>query len=190
LGLIVGAIIIWAVLPWLPVADEVSGKGQTLRVQFTIRKMLLITAVIAFVVVAGTKFPIVVSGGLGLLAVCEVVWFWSRFRQHRWQTTALLACMWLPFVWILADDQLKNISLELLAMAAGMPAFLPAVFIGGLFKQGSHDVLWLTILLTAAEMAVGTGIIRLGPRRTVAYLVFVLLMSTFGSFGLNALMRA
>jgi hypothetical protein len=50
--------------------------------------------------------------------------------------------------------------------------------------------MWLAVLLTGAEMTIGAWIIRLGPRRTIAYIVFVLLMSTFGSFVLHALMRA
>lgn len=190
LGLIVGGIIIWAVLPWVPVTDEARGTDQSVRVRFTSRTMFLMTAAVAFVIAAVTKFPMVVSGGLCAFAFCHVVWFWSRFRQNRWQTTALLACMCLPFVWIIAYDEFENIFPAILWIAAGMPAFFPAVLIGSLFGQNSHDVMWLAVLLTGAEMTVGIWIIRLGPRHTIAYLVFVLLMSTFGSFGLNALMRA
>jgi hypothetical protein len=190
LGLIVGAIIIWAALPWIRVADEVPGTDQWVQVRFTSRAMFLMTAAVAFVIVAVTKFPMVVSGGLCAFAFCYVVWFWSRYRQHRWQTTALMACIWFPFVWIIAWDDFENIFPAILWIAGGMPAFVPAILIGKLFGQNPHDVMWLGVLLTGAEMTVGTWIIRLGPRRTMAYLVFVLLMSTFGSFGLNSLIRA
>ena len=189
LGLIVGSIVIWAVLPWVPVAEAVSGAAQSARVRFTTRAMFLMTAVVAVVIVTFTKFPLVASGGLCAFAFCYVVWFWSRFRQNRFQTTALLACMWLPFVWIIAWDELDNLS-EILWIAAGIPALFPALFIGSLFGQNPHEAMWLAVLLTGAEMAVGTWIIRLGLRRTIAYVVFVFLMSTFGSFVLHALMRA
>jgi hypothetical protein len=189
LGLIVGAIMIWAVLPWVPVAEEVSGAAQSVRFRFTTRTMVLTTAAVAVLIVTFTKFPLVASGGLCAFAFCYVVWFWIRFRQQRLQTTALLACMWLPFVWIVAWDEL-DYSFEILWLAAGIPAYFPALMIGSLFGQNPHDAMWLAVLLTGAEMTIGAWIIRLGPRRTIAYIVFVLLMSTFGSFVLHALMRA
>jgi hypothetical protein len=189
LGLIVGAIMIWAALPWLPVADDVSRPAQSFRVRFTTRTMFLMTAAVAVVIVTFTKFPLVASGVLCAFAFCYLVWFWFRFGQNRWQTTALLACMWLPFIWVVAWDEL-DYSSEILWLFAGMPAMFPAVMIGSLFGQNPNDALWLAVLLTGAEMTVGAWIIRLGPRRTIAYLVFVLLMSTFGSLGLHALMRA
>lgn len=99
----------------------------------------------------------------------------------------LLACLWLPFSWILTSD--PPAIPALLGLFAGMPALLPAEVISNLAGH-NHDLLWLAILLTGIEISVGTRIIRVGPRSTIAYLVFVLLMSTFGSFGINALMRA
>ncbi len=190
LGLIVGGIIIWAVLPWVSIADEAQGTDQSVRVRFTIRTMFLMTAAVAFVIAAVTNFPMVASGGLCAFAFCHIVWFWCRFPQNRRQTAALLACMCLPFLWIIAYDEFEHMFPEILWIAAGMPAIFPAALIGSLFGQNTHDVMWLAVLLTGAEMTVGIWIIRLGPQSTVAYLVFVLLMSTFGSFGLNALVRA
>jgi hypothetical protein len=191
LGLVVGAMLIWASLPWLPIAAEVPGTDRSVRIRFTSRTMFLLTAAVAGFIAAGMKFPMVVSGVLGVLAFCYIVWFWKRFRQSRWPTSALVACMWLPFVWVVAWKEIENIVPEMLGLAAGMPAFLPAAFIGRfLLGQDLHDLGWLAILLTGTELVVGTGIIRLGSRRTIAYLVLVLLVSTFSSFVLHALMRA
>jgi hypothetical protein len=190
LGLLVGAMIIWAVLPWVPVGDNARQTDRSIRFRFTSRTMFLITAAVASVILAITKFPMFVSGGLCALAFCHVVWFWSRFRRKRWPTAALFSCMWLPFVWIIVHEEFEDIFPAVLSMAAGMPGFFPAAMIGRLFGQNLHDVAWLAILLTGVEMTVGTWIIRLGPRCTIAYLVLVLLTSTIGSFGLNALVRA
>jgi hypothetical protein len=152
--------------------------------------MLAITAAFAMAIAALIRFPMVVSGSLCAIAFCYVVRFWILYRHYRWQTAALLACMCLPFVWIIAYDELDNLLPAILWMASGLPAFFPACLIGSLIGQNSHDVMWLSVLLTGAEIVIGIWIIRLGPRRTIAYLVFVLLMSTFGSIGLNALVRA
>ena len=131
-----------------------------------------------------------VCGGLCAAAFCYVVWFWSRFRQYRWQTTTLLACMWLPFVWIISYGELENIIPAIVMIAGGLPAFAPAALLCKLFGQNLQEMMWLSTLLTGTEMTVGTWTIRLGPRCTIAYLVLVVIMSTIGSFGLNALMRA
>jgi hypothetical protein len=190
LGLVIGAIIIWVALPWVPVADELPGNDRSVRFRFTSRTLFLITAVIACSIAAAIKFPMLVSGGWCALAFCYVVWFWIRSRRHRWQTSALLACMWLPFVWIITYDELKNIFPAILWLVPGMPAFFPSALVGSWLAQSGPDVLWPAVLVTGVEMAVGIWIIRLGPRHTIAYLVFVLLMSMIGSFGLNALVRA
>ncbi|MEZ6073113.1 MAG: hypothetical protein R3C10_23310 [Pirellulales bacterium] len=182
-GLLVGATLIWAILPWVPVADDAPGAQERRRIQFTSRTLLLLTTAIAIVLAVATRFPMVVSSVLCALAFCHVVWFWIRSHSHRWQTTALLACLGFPFVWVLFHDELDNLFPAILWLAAGLPAFLPAALIGSLFGQNMNDVIWLAVLLTGAELAVGTWLIRLGPRRTIAYLVLVLLLSTFGSFG-------
>lgn len=98
--------------------------------------------------------------------------------------------MCLPFVWLIAHNELDSFLKAILWVASTLPAFFPACLIGYLVGQNSHDVMWLSVLLTGVQIVIGTWIIRLGPKRTIAYLVLVLLMSTFGSFGLNALVRA
>ena len=64
------------------------------------------------------------------------------------------------------------------------------MIIGRWVGQHGEELFWLSTLLTSAEIVIGVWMIRLGPRRTIAYLVLVLLISTFGSFVLNALLRA
>lgn len=191
LALTVGAVLLCVALPWLPLADE-SGRrrfDRAARIRFKLRSMLAATAVVAVLIAALIKSPVVVSGILCAIAFGLVIRFWILHRHYRWQSGALVACMCLPFTWLLADSELDDLLPTILWMAAGLPAFFPACFIGYLVGQNSHDVMWLSILLTGAEAVIGIWVIRLGPRRTIAYLTFVLLMSTFGSFGLNALVR-
>ena len=144
----------------------------------------------AAIIAALMKFPMAVSGVLCAIAFCHVVRFWILYQHYRWQTAALLACMCLPYFWIIAFEELDEVFPAILWIVSGMPAFFPTCLIGYLVGQNSHDVMWLAVLLTGVEMVVGTWIIPLGPRRTIAYLVLVLLMSMFGSFALNALVRA
>ncbi|WP_425397907.1 hypothetical protein [Aeoliella sp.] len=189
IGLLVGAILIWIVLPWLPIAAGAT-TDKLPRPRFTSRTLLLVTAGIAIGVAVATRFPMVVSGLLCAMVFGYAIWFSIRSSRHRWPTAALLACMIGPYVWIVFHDELESLFPAILWMAAGLPAFLPAALLSSLWGHNLHEVTWLSVLLTAVELAIGIWLIRLGPRRTIAYLVLVLLMSTIGSFGLNALVRA
>ncbi len=97
--------------------------------------------------------------------------------------------MYLPFAWLVTWDELSNALTGMLAMAAGLPAFLPTLLVSGLVHQHGKELAWLSMLLTSAELLIGVWIMRLGPRRFVAYVIFVLIASIFGSFILNALVR-
>ena len=186
-GLVVAAIIVWAVLPWVPCAEEMPRTDRTLRLRFTTRTMFRVTTGIACFLALAMTFPRMAGGGIWAIAFCHVVWFWSRFPQSRWQTIVLLACMWLPLAWFIAWFQATS---EFLWISAAGPALFPVVYVGSWFWKNPHDVMWLAVLFTGAEMTIGTWMIRLGPRLTMAYLVFLLLISTFGSFVLYAAMRA
>lgn len=190
LGLTTSALIVWLALPWLPLEDPSGGSDRSPVVRFRIRTLLSMTAVLAVVIAALIKFPMWVSGGLCAIACCYVVRFWILNPHDRWQTAALLACMSFPFVWIIGYSELDDLLPEILWIASALPAFFPACLIAYLAGQNPNDMMWLAVLLTGVEIYIGVWMIRLGPRRALAYLVLVLLMSTFGSFGLNALVRA
>lgn len=49
---------------------------------------------------------------------------------------------------------------------------------------------WLAILLTALELAIGIWVIRLGPKRTIAYLIMIFQMSAVGSLAFHILVLA
>lgn len=177
-----------AALPWLSFKTH-AAEDTPLRMRFEIRSLLAVTAAIAVAVAAVRQFPLVASYGLFAIAFGYTLRFWIIFRQYRWQTLALLACMCLPFLWIVSSSSFRELLPSILSMAAGLPTLLPTTVIGSLLEQHISDLLWLSILLSGVELAIGTWIIRLGPRRTIAYCLLVLLSSIIGSFGLNAAVR-
>ena len=109
--------------------------------------------------------------------------FCVRYPEHRMASTALLACMILPYAWIVGYDELDRLLPALAVMIAGMPAFLPAAFLSQMFGQHFQESQWLAFLLTAFELAIGIWMIRLGRKRTIAYLLLVMLVSAVGSLG-------
>ena len=185
LGSIVVSMAFCVVLPRLPIANQTSNKTSQQRLLFSIRTLLLITAMIAVAIVLLAKFPLLGSGIAMAGAFMYLIAFCVSNPQHRLATAALVASMSLPYVWIVGYDELGRILPDLLVMFAGLPAFLPAALLGRLFNQNMHDAFWLALLLTALEMVIGIWMIRLGPKRTIAYLLLVLHVSALGSLGFH-----
>lgn len=190
LGFTAAVVIICVLLPWLPIRQDMRGCEDGHRCRFGIRSLLIAVSVIAIMLAGMVRFPTAVSSGLCGLGFCYTVWCGVRDRQYRLPTAALLACMILPYVWILTYDERSALFPDILWLAAGLAAFLPSVMIGMLVGEHPTEMSWLSMLLTGVEMVAGACLIRLGPKRTIAYLLFVLLTSTTGSFGLHAGVRA
>jgi hypothetical protein len=123
---------------------------------------------------------------LGSLAYA--VHFWIVFRPFRERLLTLLACMYLPFAWVVSHDTLPR-SFEVLWLAGGLPALLPTGLISSLMHRHPEQMGGLGAVLTSLELVGGLWIIRLGRRRAIAYHLFALDLSTFASFVLNALLR-
>lgn len=151
--------------------------------RFSLRTLLLITAGVAVAIPMLAKFPLAVSGIVCAATFACFVAFCVRNPEHRMASTALLACMILPFAWIVGYDELDRLLAALAVMIAGMPAFLPAAFLSQMFGQHFQESQWLAFLLNAFELAIGIWMIRLGPKRTIAYLLLVMLVSAVGSLG-------
>ena len=190
LGSFVVSMAFCVVLPWLPIANQTSNKTSQQRLLFSIRTLLLITAMVAVAIVLLAKFPLLVSGIVTAGAFMYLIAFCLSNPQHRLEASALVASMNFPYVWIVGYDDPGRILPNLLVMFAGLPAFLPAALLGRLFNQNMHNAFWLALLLTALEMVIGIWMIRLGPKRTIAYLLLVLHVSALGSLGFHALVLA
>ncbi|QDV12329.1 hypothetical protein CA51_22110 [Rosistilla oblonga] len=191
-GMAIVAAAIWSGLPFVTLRTEASASGLIRPIRFQLRTLFLWTTALAIGFAGLIRFPMPVSVFVCVAAYLHLAWFIARQQQHRWAAAALIGCMTLPYVWIAAPDGTNGIDVGwiLLWMAGGMPMLFPAGFAASWLGQSLNDVGWLAIVMTAAQLVLGTWIIRLGPKRTIAYLIGCLLVSTFGSFCLHAMVLA
>jgi hypothetical protein len=188
--LLLSAIIACGLLRWLPVDDQRAPSEKAQKTQFQIRTILVITALAAILLVALAKLPLLaVSSVLQILALGYLVRSWVRDAPSRWPAAALLSCMYLPYAWIVTWNDLTSAWPEILWLAFGLPSFLLTLLVGGLLQQHPQNLQWLSMLLTSGQLAAGVWVIQVGTRRLIAWLIFSLLASVFGSFILNALFR-
>lgn len=120
---------------------------------------------------------------------CYAGWLLRHNPADRWAVVALFSCMYLPYLWLGLDRSLLQM-LELPAVIIGFPAFVPQLLIGVVIGQRTVEWFWMGALLTAIQMRVGFWMIHLGPKHTIAFLIYSLLASLFGSFGLYEGLRA
>ncbi len=177
----IGSVVFCMVLPWLPIRIERTKETPRSQMRFSLRMLLVITTAVAVAIPLLAKFPLVVGGIVCAGAFAYFIAFCVRNPQHRMAASALVACMALPYAWVVGYDELGRILPDLAVMFAGMPAFVPSLLIGGMLGQHFQESQWLAFLLTAIELAVGIWMIRLGPKRTIAYLLLVVQMSALGS---------
>lgn len=190
IGLPAIAFVICLALPWLPVGNDPPATYEGDKFQFNIRTILLITAASAALMTLFPKSILLVLGtGLYATALLYVVQCWIAFRPLRWRMISLLACMYLPFVWIISSDLFFQAGYQLLLLVSGLPMLMPMLFISSLVRQHPDQMAWLSSILASAELMAGMWTIRRGKRWAIAFQLWALMLSTFGSFILNTLMR-
>ncbi len=168
-------------LPLLTITSKSANDTPRQPMRFAVRTLLLITAGIAMAIPLFAKFPLVASGFVCAGAFTYCIVYCVRNPQHRLAGSALGACMILPYAWVVGYDELDRLLPALAVMIAGMPAFLPAAFLCQLFGQHFLESQWLAFFLTALELVIGIWMIHQGPKRTIAYLLFVTQISALGS---------
>ena len=113
-------------LPWLPNLNDEPTEKSDPRMRFGIRSLLLATSAVAGTLTLLTKFPVTASVLVFTgTAVHFSVFIW-RHPPNRFAASALIACMFLPFAWVIGYDELERILPSLAWMFAGMPAIVPA----------------------------------------------------------------
>lgn len=177
----IAAVLFSAALPWLPILQSSPPHEQRPRTRFGLRTLLGITATVAVMLAAMTKFPLVVSCVASFIAFAYLVSFCVRNPQHRLSAATLISCMVLPYAWVIAYDELDRLIPAILWMFIGFPAFFPGAVMSSLLGQNFGNSYWPSVLLTAIELGVGMWVIHLGPKRTIAYLLFAMLTSAMGS---------
>jgi hypothetical protein len=178
----------WLFIPWLPM-KEPSLDDAKKPFQFNLRMLLAVTTIVAIGIASATHFTIAFCISLWVIAFVATSRMVAKDLTWRRQLAALLACMYFPYVWTLFPGTFKGLSWTIVFNAVGLPTFFPTFFLCGFFGTRSEEMVWLWILLTLVEVAIGAWLIRTGARRTITYFVVVMLMSIYGSMFLNALVR-
>ncbi|MFO0941218.1 MAG: hypothetical protein U0930_10655 [Pirellulales bacterium] len=185
-----GAGVFCCVLPWLPIASPET-ETDTLSVRrFGLRAILVFTTVVAFAIPLFAKFPMVAGIVVCAIAFLHFIWQAQKHSQSRLPAITLLAGMVLPFVWILGYEERDRILMAVLVMSACLPNLLPAAALGAAFGVDFQNSYWIALLLTSVELTLGIWLIRLGPKRTIAFILLVIMISTLSSLGFYQLCRA
>ena len=180
-------ILSWFVIPWLPM-EAAAGKDKNNPFQFNLRLLFTITTITAILIAGISNGPVAFCCLLWVVAFVAASLMVAKELSWKWQLGALLACMYFPFAWVLVW-KFENVGWTALIGVIGLPALLPGATVAGIFGKHPDQFIWLYILLTAVEVAIGYWLIRRGPRHATAYLVFAMLMSMYGSMFLNIVMR-
>ena len=183
LSLAIASAAVCLALPWLPITSKSSSDAPRTSMRFSVRTLLMLTAGVAVAIPLLVNFPLVLSGIACVGAYAYLISFCVRSPQHRMAASALIGVMILPYAWVVGYDELDRILPTMAVIIAGMPAFLPAALLSQMIGQHFQESQWLTFLLTAFELLIGIWIIRLGPKRTIAYLLLAMLVSAVGSLG-------
>ena len=136
------------------------------------------------------KYPLVGGGIVTAFMAVYFIRFWRQYPQHRLAASALVACMILPFAWIAGYNEVVRMFPGVLTMMGAFPTFFPTIWVGRLFGIRLIESPGVGFLLTALELAFGLSLIRLGPKKTIAYLLLVLLVSFISSLFFYGAVRA
>ena len=128
---------------------------------------------------------ILVYAGVAAYFICYVV----NYRRDRWYCAAMVSCMFLPYVWLIGYREVGGMMPMILARLFTFPALFPTLMISAGLRQHFTELPGIAVLLTAVQLGIGLWMIRLGPKHTIAVLVYSLLASLFGSFFLNGGVR-
>ena len=177
-------------LPWIPFRNRPKHKTKTSTLQFSLRSILVATFVTAIAVAAVRISPQILAWVYFAITVFIVARMAILNPYLRLATLSVWGSLSLPFIWILSTEQTGRFIPNLWWTITGLPGLLPMLMIGPLFEIRHDDGNWLAVTLTATAILMGIWMARLGPKRTIVFLVVAIAASTFGSIVLNAMVRA
>ncbi|MEM1226836.1 MAG: hypothetical protein AAGJ40_14145 [Planctomycetota bacterium] len=176
----IGIAIFCCALPWWPTTSA-AVRDRQVSPRFGLRTLLILTTFVALAIPAFIKFPIVASSIVLAIAAANVARVTVQAPRSILPAIALVACMILPYGWVVRYSELDRILPTLTRMFAGLPMFLPASILGAYTGQPILESHWIGRLLTACELTLGIWLIRLGPKRATSYSLYALLVAAFGS---------
>jgi len=171
------------ILPWLPLARANSQTRSQGQWRFGLRSLLLLTMVIAVAILLFGKFPTIAGGMICMVVMANLIRVAINNTRLCLPAIALLSCMMLPYAWVIHYDERDRVLSHFFLWTASWPTFFPAAYLSGMLGQDFRESPWISMLLTAIELGVGTWLIGLGPRRTIAFSLFALLTAAMGSLG-------
>ncbi len=102
--------------------------------------------------------------GLGVAFCVSLRWLKLRdtSKSNRWRTAlpflALVACMYLPFLWVGGKHWIQGVGpSDLAALLLGMPSLVANALVCGAFGMRVNDSMPLAIVLTLLEYLCGPG---------------------------------
>ncbi|QDT06481.1 hypothetical protein K227x_48910 [Rubripirellula lacrimiformis] len=183
----------WVCLPFLKLGGPAPDRPLPRQRQFSIRALLITITAVAALCAAGRLLPdrglVAVAGAVQVMALAMGVGQWVKDRSVRGPMIAMAACLCLPYAWIGLRGDGISIGKGLFAIMMGLPALVETMLVARLWGRHPGQLAWVGMLITSAKWMFGLWIIRHGPRSAVAYWIYVLLMSVYGSFILNAIVR-
>lgn len=187
-------------LPWIPSKRPVEIKADLdadadptpgpRRFQFNVRTLLIAMSLVAVAIVALGSYRLDFCVLLIIASLAFCMWSVTHCLSWKWQMATLVGCMYFPWAWAFIDKSIhKNLDWNMLIAAFGLPSFVPSMFLARLVDRRIEDSPWILIVLTAIELAIGFWMIRLGPKRTIVWMIAVVCCSLLGSMFLDAGMR-
>ncbi|MEM6980091.1 MAG: hypothetical protein AAF539_10545 [Planctomycetota bacterium] len=182
MGTVVIALVICAVLPWLPISQiETKSPNSDRRIRFTVRRLLGMTVVVAGLIAAGSRFPHGTASLVCLAVLLNLVRIAIRNTTGRVSAITLIACMVFPYAWIITYAERDRISAFVMQQSATWPMYFPsnyAVYYLGIDHRSSA---WFASLLTAIEFAVGSWCVVRSVKLTIVFCIWAMLTSAMGS---------
>jgi hypothetical protein len=184
---------ICALVAWLSKLQNDQEPAPRRKLQFSLRGLLAaMTAAAVLVAVARWLDVSWTSGLVALAAFCAAGWSLLSEVAVRWRTGALLACLFFPFVWMIAYSVPFGRTSGLMTAIPFGPGLLPAEIIRSLIDAsiGPDGSASIAAVIVIAELALGAWLARRGGKLLVAYLILVLAVSSISSLAMHALYRA
>jgi len=186
LGILIADGLLFLLLARLHFSRRVHSQETSKRWNFSVLHILMsMTCVAVFLMLARLTSMQIACRLLQAVVLSIGIWIAVRFPWTRFRIAWIALLQFAPFLWVFRQMGVFSNTAGLLVFFTSLPTLLPAAF----FVQANREDQWLLTLLTTTEFAICVWLSYLGPKRTLAGGIFVLTLSVFSSFVLNALMR-
>jgi hypothetical protein len=132
----------------------------------------------------------VASAVIVALILAITAWAWRSGPSTGARITALLAVMFLPFVWMIAYSVPLGRTSGLIAVIPIAPGILVAELLRGLAGLQRDKVESVAAIAVMIQLLMGAWLARQGPRGSLTFSLLVLAASSAGSLLLHILYRA